>query len=156
MRRSDRQQDRTFCLEVMDRCSHGVVAISTEEAAPYCLPLSLVRVKNSLYFHCAREGRKVNLLQRYPQVCVTFVDQDTPVFVEPAMYSTYYRSVIATGTAYEVTDEGEKAAALRALCAKVLPQSMAAFDQAIAHSMAVTAVWRIDLEEISGKAKLKK
>ena len=156
MRRADRQQDRAFCLDVIDRCSHGVVAISTGEDMPYCLPLSLVRVDNSLYFHCAKEGRKVELLRKNPQVCITFVAQDEPAFLPPATYTTHYRSVIATGAAVEVTQAEEKTDALRALCQKTMPDHMAAFEQAIAHSLSVTAVWRIDLEKISGKAKLKK
>ena len=53
MRRMDRAQDRAFCLELMDRCTHGVMALSTGEDTPYCLPLSFVRVDNALYFHCA-------------------------------------------------------------------------------------------------------
>ena len=31
MRRADRQQDRAFALDLIDRCSHGVVAISSGE-----------------------------------------------------------------------------------------------------------------------------
>lgn len=157
MRRTDRERDAQFAYKVMDRCSHGVVAISTGEDAPYCLPLSLVRMGRSLYFHCAHEGRKADLLRSHPKVCVSFVAEDTPVFVPPAMYSTYFQSAIATGTAVEVTQETEKIAALRALCEKLTPGHMGgAFDQAIEHSLAVTAVWRIDLDQVTGKEKAKK
>ena len=44
MRRSDRAQDRDFSLALIDRCTHGVMALSTGEAVPYCLPLSFVRI----------------------------------------------------------------------------------------------------------------
>ena len=91
MRRQDRAQDRAFSLELIDRCTHGVIAISTGEPAPYCLPLSFARVGDDLFFHCAREGRKVDLLRRFPQVCVTFVGDDRPAFVPPAMYTTYFQ-----------------------------------------------------------------
>ena len=121
MRRNDRAQDRAFSLELIDRCTHGVMALSTGEAAPYCLPLSFVRTGDELYFHCAREGRKIDLMRRFPRVCVTFVGDDRPVFVPPAMYSTWFQSVIVTGTAEEVTDPAEKTEALRALCQKLTP-----------------------------------
>lgn len=154
MRRSDRQQSRAFALELIDRCTHGVMALSSRESIPYCLPLSFVRVGDSLYFHCAREGRKVDLLRSDPQVCVTFVGKDTPAFVEPAMYTTYFQSAIVTGTAVEVTEERERIQAMEALCRKVTPGHMGeAFQRAIDQSMAATAVWRIDLDEISGKEK---
>lgn len=154
MRRSDRAQGRDFSLSVIDRCTHGVMALSTGEPAPYCLPLSFVRVEDELYFHCAREGRKIDLLRRFPQVCITFVGEDRPVFVPPAMYTTYFQSVIVAGTASEVTDPAEKTGALRALCQKVTPSHMGGFESAIENSLDVTALWKVHMEEITGKAKL--
>lgn len=154
MRRADRAQDRDFSLSVIDRCTHGVMALSTGEPAPYCLPLSFVRVGDDLYFHCAREGRKIDLLRRFPQVCVTFVGEDRPAFVAPATYTTYFQSAIVTGRASEVTDPAEKTEALRALCQKVTPSHMDSFQAAIEHSLDVTALWRVHMDEITGKAKL--
>lgn len=156
MRRKDRARDRDFSLALIDRCTHGVMALSTGEEVPYCLPLSLVRVGDDLYFHCAHQGRKIDLLRRFPQVCVTFVGEDRPVFEAPAEYTTYFQSAIVTGTAGEVTDPGEKIEALRALCQKVTPEHMDGFDAAIEKSLAVTAVWKVHMEDISGKAKVKK
>ena len=153
MRRKDRQQDREFSLALIDRCTHGVLALSTGEEAPYCLPLSLVRVGDCLYFHCAREGRKIQLLRRDPRVCVTFVGEDAPTFEAPANYTTLFQSAIVTGTASEVLDREEKIAALRALCQKLTPGFMEHFDRAVEQSLEVTAVWRIEMDEISGKAK---
>ena len=154
MRRNDRAQDRDFSLSLIDRCTHGVMALSTGESVPYCLPLSFVRVGDELYFHCAREGRKVDLLSRFPQVCVTFVGEDRPAFVAPAEYTTYFQSVLITGRACEVTDPAEKTEALRVLCQKVTPEHMEGFAAAMEKSLAVTAVWKIHMEEITGKAKL--
>lgn len=156
MRRNDRALNRELSLALIDRCTHGVLAITTGEPAPYCLPLSLVRVEDDLFFHCAQEGRKIDLLRRDPQVCVTFVGDDRPHFIPPAMYSTYFQSVIVTGTASAVEDPTEKTQALRALCQKLAPEHMDDFQAAVDKSLAVTAVWKIHIEEISGKAKLEK
>ena len=107
-----------------------------------------------MYFHCARQGRKIELLRACPQVCVTFVGEDRPYFQAPAMYSTWFQSVIVTGAAREVTGPEEKTEALRALCEKVTPDHMEAFGQALEESLSVTAVWEIQMEDISAKAKL--
>ena len=96
MRRLDREQDRQFALSLIDRCTHGVMALSTGEDTPYCLPLSFVRVGDDLYFHCAAQGRKLELLRRCSSVCVTFVGDDRPHFQPPAMYSTYFQSAVVT------------------------------------------------------------
>lgn len=157
MRRSDREQSLEFSLALIDRCPHGIMAISTGEDTPYCLPLSLIRVECALYFHCAHQGRKVELLRKNPRVCVTFVGEDAPAFVEPSMYTTYFQSVIATGTASEVTDEEEKIEVLRVLCATRMPEHMGKkFQMAIQNSLNATGVWRIDMDEIKGKAKVRK
>lgn len=156
MRRNDRAQDRDFSLALIDRCTHGVMALSTGERTPYCLPLSFIRTGEDLYFHCAREGRKIDLLRRCPQVCITFIGDDRPAFVPPDMYTTYFQSAIVTGTASEVTDSGEKTEALRTLCQKIAPDHMDSFGAAIEKSLAVTAVWKVHMEQITGKAKLER
>lgn len=159
MRRSDRAQSLEFALALIDRCTYGVVSISTGEETPYCLPLSLVRVDNRLYFHCAKQGRKLDLLRRNPKVCVTFVGTSEPAYIAAQnMFTDYFQSAIVTGTASEVLDDGEKTEALRALCTRMTPEGMTGdnFDRAVADSLSVTGVWRIDMEEITAKAKLHK
>lgn len=159
MRRSDRAQSLEFAQALIDRCTYGVVAISTGEDTPYCLPLSLVRVDNRLYFHCAKQGRKLDLLRRNPKVCVTFVGTSEPAYVESNnTFTDYFQSAMVTGTASEVLDDDEKIEALRALCTKVTPEGMSGdnFERAVSGSLAVTGVWRIEMEEVTAKAKLHK
>lgn len=156
MRRKDRQRDEAFCLDLIDKATNGVMAIATGEDTPYCLPLSFVRAEKSLYFHCAKEGRKIDLLRANPKVCVTFIGYDSPTYqAEDNNFTTLFASAIVTGSAHEVTEDDEKIEALRALCKKLLSQAMTGdnFDRAIQTSLPVTAVWRIDLEDISGKAR---
>lgn len=158
MRRSDRARDMAFSLALVDRCTHGIMAMSSNDCTPYCLPLSFVRIGHSLYFHCARQGRKIDLLKENPNVCVTFVGQDQPALEAPNNFTTYFQSVIITGVAREVLDQQEKIEALRALCHKVLPQYMSdgRFESAITQSLPVTSVWCISIEEVSGKEKAPK
>jgi len=156
MRRKDRQRDEAFCLRLIDGCTNGVMALTTGEETPYCLPLSFVRKDRSLYFHGAKEGRKTDLLRACPKVCITFIGKDNPTYqAEFNNFTTMFASAIVTGTAHEVTDDNEKIEALRLLCQKVLQDAMTGdnFDRAVAASLPATAVWRIDMEEISGKAK---
>lgn len=159
MRRSDRAQGLEFAQALIDRCTYGVVAISTGEDTPYCLPLSLVRVGDRLYFHCAKQGRKLDLLRRNPKVCVTFVGTSEPAYVESNnTFTDYFQSAMVTGTASEVLEDDEKIEALRALCTKVTPEGMSGdnFERAVSGSLAVTGVWRIEMEEVTAKAKLHK
>lgn len=153
MRRSDREQSLEFTMALIDSCTNGVMAVQTGEEFPYCLPLSFVRKDNCLYFHCAKQGRKLDLLRADPHVCVTFVGGDVPAFLEPDEYTTYFSSAIVTGVASEVTDREEMIEALRLLCAKLLPESMHGFLPSIESTLPATAVWRVDIAEARGKQK---
>ena len=149
MRRKDKERDRGFALEVIDSCEYGVVAMAGEEdGAPYCIPLSLVRDGEVLYFHCALEGHKLDLLRRDPRVSITFVGSAR---VAEDAFDAYFRSACVIGTAFEVTEDQEKIHALRVICQRLTPGIMSRFDGAINRSLGRTGVWGIRMEEIVGK-----
>ena len=149
MRRSDRARDRSFAFDVIDRCGHGVAALSTGGEGPYCIPLSLVRVGDDLFFHCALEGRKLDAMRGEPRVCMTFVgDAQVPA----GRFTTYYESAVAFGRASEVTEEEEMVEALRRLCLKYCPEDMELFGREVRRSLPRTGIWKISLDEVTGKS----
>ncbi len=157
MRRKDRERDKTFAYALIDACEYGVAAFSTGSEPPYCIPLSLVRVGDELYFHCALRGHKLDLLRSDPRICVTFVGPTEPAYLPDCNeYTTYFSSAVVTGTAYELTDPVQKTAALRALCEKLLPNHMAGFATAASRSLPATGVWGIHIEQAVGKEKARK
>ena len=89
-------------------------------------------------------------LRRHPRVCLTCVG-DTAI--QQDRFTTLYESAVAFGTAAEVTEDGEKVEALRLLCLRHTPDNMADFDRAVNASLARTGIWKITVEEITGKAK---
>ena len=149
MRRKDREMPEEFAWSVVDKCSYAVLAMTAEDGTPYCLPLNIVREGRSIYFHSAMAGRKAESLRKHPQVCLSCVSEER---VFPEKYTTLYDSAVVFGTAEELTDEGEKLAALRLLCQRHAPEHMGIFDRQIAAHFAHTGVWRIAVEEITGKS----
>ena len=152
MRRNDRERDQAFAYEVIDHCAYGVAALAGKDGTPYCIPLSLVRMEDTLYFHCALEGTKLDLLRQNPKVCISFVASNQAA---QDKFTTYFQSANVVGSASEVTGEAEKILALRALCEKLTPSNMVGdnFDRAIAKSLSRTGVWRVRMEEVTGKEK---
>ena len=150
MRRKDREMPGEFARGVADRCLFSVVSMVTPEGKPYAVPLTLAREGNTLYFHCAADGRKTECLRVHPEVCVACVGD---VHCPDDRFTALYESAIAQGVAREVTQTEEKIQALRLICERFSPANMARFDEALARSLAVTAVWRIDVTEWTGKAK---
>lgn len=150
MRRKDRERDAAFALSVIDKCEYATLAFTDAAGLPYAVPLTIVRIGNGIYFHGARSGKKAELLAASPRVCLSAVGDTNRLNTE---FSTEYESAIVFGQVAEVTDESEKITALYALCERHTPGYLDHFESEIARSLAVTGVWRIEIEEITGKCK---
>ena len=148
MRRSDRALSHEEALAIIDHAPFGTVAMCGKDGLPYCVPLSLVRVNNDLYFHCALSGTKSDLLRSGGRVCITFVTQAQPGYqAEKNNFTCFYRSAIVTGQAHEVLD--------RAICRRFLPDAMVGdnFSRAAETSLHRTGIWRISMDQITGKSR---
>ena len=150
MRRHDREMYKSFALMVVDKCEYAVMALVDTEGMPYCLPITIARKDNAIYFHTAKEGQKIDVLKNNPSVCMTCVgDTNRPA----DKFTTEFESAVIRGTAVEVTDKDEMILALRLLCQRHSPSNMHEFDAAIARSLARTGVWKINIKDITGKRK---
>lgn len=156
MRKSKRERDEQWALDVFDRAPYVTVSFTRPDGTPYGLPLSLVRSdRRTFYFHCAAEGEKIDCLHHSPVVSLSAVSRCTPKFEEEKdNFTEYYHSAVALGVAEVVSDDEEKIKALRLLCERFLPSHMDRFDAAIARSLAITTVIRVSLTEPAvGKCK---
>ena len=87
-----------------------------DRGKPYIVPMNYGYKAGILYFHSAREGRKVEILKRNPFV---FFEIDIPGSVvasdEACSWTMNYRSVMGEGTAAFISDENKKKEALRCI-----------------------------------------
>lgn len=149
MRRHDREQSREFAFDVVDTCNYAVLATTNEDGTPYCVPLTIVRDGEQLYFHCAKAGKKLDNIRARKDVCVTCVSRAE---TKQATYSVAYASATLTGKAEEVTDPAQRTEALRLLCRRHTPDFMAGVEDYIKKYFDRTSVVRIAIESITGKA----
>lgn len=172
MRRKDREMDRKFGLKVVDKAIYGVLSMIDENNEPYCIPLSIVREGNTLYFHSARDGKKVKILSQNPRVCITFTgetripenlskdeleeivkDEAKAGIVTSKVFTTEFESAIVFGKVKLVESETERINALRLVCEKYTPSKMDYFSIAVKSSLNITNVYSIEIEEITAKRK---
>lgn len=146
MRRHDREMNAHWALEVFDRAPFVTVSM-TDGTTPYAVPLSLVRDgEDTFYFHCAKEGKKLDLIAENSAVYLSAVAKCKPVMgPKDNNFTMEFASATAEGKAELVTDDEERVHAMRLICDRFLPQHMDAFDQAIERSLGRTAVVRITL-----------
>lgn len=142
-------------MEVLQKAPYVTVSMSDTDGTPYAVPLSLARVNDVFYFHCAAEGKKLDLLSRNPRVCLSAVSRCKPtVGPKDGSFTLEFQSAIAFGVAEQVEACEEKIIGLRAICERFLPHHMDAFESSIARSLGRTAVYRITLTEPpTGKRK---
>lgn len=172
MRRKDREMDREFALSIIDKADHGIVSMIDEDGKPYGLPLSIVRDKNTLYFHSAMEGKKVRVLENNPNVSIAFVgkvsipenysyeeleemnrDSSKAIKFISSVFTKEFESAIVEGTVEKLVEREEKVKAMRMVCQKYAPSKMKYFDTAINAGLGRTNVYKIEIDHISGKRK---
>ncbi len=145
MRRKDKARpEQEFMDEVLSTADDIHIGFSTT-GAPYVIPLNFIYLHGKIYFHCAREGRKLDCIKTNAQVgfCTAI---DISVLREEA--STQYRSVSGTGKAYIVDDMEEKRSVLDALAKRFLANCEIPATDKMVNS---TAVVRIEIAEMCGK-----
>lgn len=156
MRKAKREMPSNWALQIMDKAPYITVSMTDADGTPYAVPLSLARTdENTFYFHCAQEGKKLDILRNNPNVWLTAVTTCKPtVGPKDGSFTLEFKSAMARGIAEIIEEETEKIKALRAVCQRFLPNHMDAFDNSIARSLGHTAVVRIKLTEPpTGKRK---
>lgn len=145
MRREKQSLNNARCLEVLQRNTSGVLALASQEHGPYPVPLSYVYDQGHLYFHCANEGLKLEIMKNNPRAAFCVIDQDEVVSEE---YTTYYRSVIVYGEV-KLLDEAHKNEAIEKLCERFVPG--ACHQKVISESQGRFQIIDLVIEEMTGK-----
>lgn len=171
MRRKDREMGKEFGLQIIDKARFGVLSAAVEKES-YSIPLSIARSGETLYFHSAMEGTKVEVFRNAPIATVVFVgdvkvpenfseeelremasDEKKAVELIRKVFTTEYESCIIKGTVRLVKEKGEEEEGHRAICEKFTPSKMDYFDIALKAGLHRTNIYAIDIEEITAKRK---
>ena len=149
MRRKKQALPLETCEKILERGNSGVLALEGEEGYPYAVPLSYFYEKQKIFFHCARNGYKIEAIKRNEKASFCVIDQDQIV---PEEYTTYFRSVIVFGTMRIIEEEQEKRTAVEKLALKYAPE-----DSAQNRAAAIEKDWKplcmleLTPEHITGK-----
>lgn len=153
MRRKDREiTDFNEILEIMKKCDVCTLALN-DDGFPYMVPMNFgLDVQDGqvyLYFHCAMEGTKLDLIRKDNRATFEMDCGHNFILYEERMSCTMgYESVIGHGTIEFVPDE-DKFAAL-----KILMRHYHAEDfQFNTKMMKVTTVLRLNVSDMTGKRR---
>ena len=150
MRRRDREiTDPADIADILDRgmvCRLGLC----RDGEPYVVPICYGYSGNSLYYHCAPEGLKLEILKANPGACFEItVDVRLRPAEKAAAWTMDYRSVIGRGQLNVVTDPSEKRRGIGILMEHYSGRTGWAVEEEMLRR---TTILRLDIDEITGKA----
>ena len=149
MRRKDKAiQTREEIAEIIQKAQVCRLGLS-QDNVPYVVPLNFGYRDGCLFLHCAKEGRKMDMLRANPRICFQ-MDTDTEVIQgeQPCDWGMKFLSVIGYGTASVLEDPEEKARGLDAIMEHYSSKPLQPYPESY---LKHTAVIRIDVQEMTGK-----
>jgi nitroimidazol reductase NimA-like FMN-containing flavoprotein (pyridoxamine 5'-phosphate oxidase superfamily) len=148
MRRFRQALPEETCHQILRNAYRGFLSVIGDGGYPYSVPINFVFEDGKLYFHCAREGHKLDAVRACDKACFTVLDEPEK---EPGDWWYHVKSVICFGRVGIVADERERMDRLRSLAGKYFP---AGYDTEtdILRNGPRAEVLAFTIEHISGKA----
>jgi len=155
MRRKDREvTDPVKIEEVLKRCACCRLGFN-DNGEVYIVPLSFGYEKTeesfTLYFHGAKQGRKIDLIQKNPKVGFEMdtgydlIDSDLA-----CSYSARYQSIIGSGSVSIINDVNEKAYALSLIMERTTGKKDWSFSEERLNGV---AVFKLEVAQLSCKER---
>ncbi len=151
MRRRDKEiADPREIKTILKQTKYVTVAMSSHDE-PYLVTLShgFDDERSCIYFHCAREGKKVDILKENPVVWGQALLDDG---YQQGSCDHLYRTAQFRGRVTFVSDPSEKKHALRVMIKQIDEHPKEVIEkQIIPHSVDRINIGRIDIEQLTGK-----
>jgi nitroimidazol reductase NimA-like FMN-containing flavoprotein (pyridoxamine 5'-phosphate oxidase superfamily) len=149
MRRKEKEITTKAEIESIIRQSLVCRLALSDEGSAYIVPLCFGYQDNTLYFHSAKEGKKIEILKRNNAVCFEF---DIGAKLErkgktACDWGMKYRSVIGFGRAVIIEDPEGKRKALEIIIAQYAAGAYDFSDTALKG----TTVIKVEISSMTGK-----
>ena len=148
MRRKEKEiKDKTEIESIIKRSVVCRLAM-VDEKWPYVVPLCFGYKDNTLFFHSAQEGYKLEVLKKNNRVCFEFdLDRKTKPTEKPCEWAMTYKSVIGFGRATVLEDRKSKMEGLDIIFRQYARKN-AEYSEA---SLESTAVVKVDIMQMTAK-----
>ena len=154
MRRHDKEiRSRTEIDAIIRKADVCRLAFARDNE-PYLVPVSFDFDGERIFFHTAPRGRKIDFIESNSRVCFEFEANVTLVknSEDACAWTFSFQSVIGYGTVCELDSTEEKNHALNQIMRHYSGREWDIPE----HRTATTRVWRIDIDEVTGKQSVEK
>ena len=117
---------------------------------PYIVPMNFGYKDKVLYFHCAKKGKKTDIIKQNNHVCFELEADTSMIKGEHACidWKMFYESVIGNGKAYIIEDAQEKIKALDIIMAQYSGSKKYEYTD---KNIRGVSVIKVEVETMSGK-----
>lgn len=155
MRRTDREiVDINEIFGMLDRCTSACIGFKTDDY-PYMIPMTFGAAiedgKITVYFHCAGEGRKLELLAKDDRICVEAHTYERTEMTQDGGITAKYESVIGFGKAVRISETADKVAAMKIMLDHY---DSSGFPVTSCKGLSKCEVYKVVLEEVTGKRNI--
>jgi nitroimidazol reductase NimA-like FMN-containing flavoprotein (pyridoxamine 5'-phosphate oxidase superfamily) len=148
MRRSTLAMTEEETLSLIRACRYAVLSLIDEDGLPYGVPLDYIYRDGALYFHGAKEGRKIDAMKANSVGCAVILG-DTAVI--PEKFGRSYTSAIVEGS-IELIDEPElKRQVMTWVVERNSPDNKEKGNAIIEKMLDRVLVYKMKMEIVSGK-----
>ncbi len=148
MRRSEKEITDKLAIKKIINASLVCRLALSDGNQPYIVPLCFGYQNRTLYFHSAREGKKIDILKKNNRICFEFDVNSEIIEADKACnWGMKYQSVIGFGRAVLVENIEEKKKALNIIMNHYSDRDFQFTDKAINK----IAVIKIEIEGMTGK-----
>jgi nitroimidazol reductase NimA-like FMN-containing flavoprotein (pyridoxamine 5'-phosphate oxidase superfamily) len=148
MRRKDKEiKDKEEIEEIIKSASICRLGLSYNDI-PYIIPMNFGYKDNCLFFHSAKEGKKLDIIRKNSNICFE-IDIETKLIKnkKPCSWGMEYKSIIGFGYAYIISDFSAKKEALNTIVNNYTTGSFEFNEKAVNN----VEIIKVEIQEISGK-----
>ncbi len=154
-------RDKETINRLLDSTEYGTLALCCENK-PYSVPINFVRIKENIYFHGAKKGRKIEILKKNAFASFSVVKAHALI---PSYFSSdeglacpatqFFKSIMIDGEILFIENYEEKTRAMDALMRKLQPEGeyKPFDDKAYEAAIHATTIYKLIPKETSAKYK---
>ncbi len=149
MRRWKQQLTDEECVKILKEEPRGVLAINGDDGYPYALPLDFIydEEDGKLYFHCSKEGAKIDLLKKSEKVSFCVMDQG---YRKEGEWALNIKSVIIFGRIELIRDQERAIDHVRKLGTKYSP-TVEYVEEEIKNAASRVQMLALTIDHMTGK-----
>ncbi len=147
MRRFKQSIQESECIEILKNEPRGVMAVHGENGYPYAFPMNHIYIDGKLYFHCAKEGHKLDAISKDDKVSFCVMNKG---FRKDGEWALNISSVIVFGRIRKVNDSEEMLKIVRKLGLKHYP-TPESVENEIQKAVSRVQILELTIDHMTGK-----